>query len=232
MNRATATIAIASALSFAACMHSSAAPSSTVPLAGGSTGASVQPSPDPSPALSEASSTREVPGDPNDKRLADNASAPAESQPTLSDDQILGVTHTANAGEIEQGRLAMTKAHDARVKALAADMVKDHSAAQSQGASLATKAGLKPSPSPASDQLQSEAEGATRSLKSETGSDFDKSYVDTQVREHQAVLDVIDQKLLPNAKGADLKAYLQEVRTTVARHLDHAKGLQQELQQK
>jgi putative membrane protein len=229
MNRAIATIAIAFALSFAACMHSSAGPSATVPLADGSTGTSVAPPSDPGPA--QASSAREIPGDPNDKRLADNAPAPTESQPTLSDDQILGVTHTANAGEIEQGRLAMTKAHDARVKALAADMVKDHNAAESKGASLATKAGLKPSPSPTSDQLQSDAEGATRSLKSETGSDFDKSYVDAQVREHQAVLDAIDQKLLPNARAADLKAYLQEVRTTVSRHLDHAKELQQELQQ-
>ena len=34
----------------------------------------------------------------------------------------------------------------------------------------------------------------------ESGAGFDKSYVDTQVKEHQAVLDMIDQKLLPNAQ--------------------------------
>ena len=148
----------------------------------------------------------------------------------LTEDQILGVTRTANTGEIEQGRLAMTKAHDPRVKSLAAMMVKDHSEAQTKGANVAKKADLKPSSSPTADALQSDAENFTRSLKAESGTDFDKSYVDAQVREHQAVLDAIDQKLMPSAKNPDVKAYLDEVKTTVARHLEHAKELQAALQ--
>jgi putative membrane protein len=161
--------------------------------------------------------------------IADNAGAPTEAQPTLSDEQILGVTSAANEGEIEQGRLAESKAHDLRVKALAALMVKDHTAAQNMGQTLAKKAGLSPTGSPVSTSLQGAAQNVTQSLKSASRADFDRSYVDAQVNEHQDVLDTIDQKLLPNAKNADLRAYLNEVRATVAKHLAHAKELQQAL---
>lgn len=162
--------------------------------------------------------------------VADNAGAPTEAQPALSDDQILGVTHTANVGEIEQGKLAQAKTKDARVQKLASMMVKDHTDADAKGRTLAKKANLKPEPSPTSESLQTDATGATRTLKAEMGADFDKGYVDTQVKEHQAVLDLVDQELIPSATNTDLKAYLAEVRATIALHLQHAEDLQKEMQ--
>ncbi len=162
--------------------------------------------------------------------VADNAGAPTEAQPALTDDQVLGVTHTANVGEVEQGKLAQAKTKDARVKKLASMMVKDHTDADAKGRALAKKANLKPEPSPTSESLEADATGATRTLRAETGADFDKGYVDTQVKEHQAVLDLVDQKLIPSATNADLKAYLAEVRTTIAMHLQHAEDLQKEMQ--
>ncbi len=170
-------------------------------------------------------------GDPNQSPPAalstGNGPAPsAEAMGTLTDEQIVEITHTANAGEIEQARLAQTKAKDGRVKRLAAMMIKDHSDADMKGMKLAKKASLTPSDSPTSTSLKSDAESNTASLKTQTGADFDKAYVDTQVKEHQAVLDMIDEKLSPNAKNADLKAYLTDVRAAVAMHLQHAKDLQ------
>jgi putative membrane protein len=158
-----------------------------------------------------------------------NGPSPTEAQPTLSDAQIIEITHTANAGEIEQARLAQTKAKDARVKKLAAMMIKDHSDADAKGLKLAKKASLTPATSPTAESLKSDAESNTTALKSQMGADFDKAYVDAQVKEHQAVLDTIDQKLVPSAQNADLKAYLADVRTAVAMHLDHAKDLQSAL---
>jgi putative membrane protein len=155
--------------------------------------------------------------------------ASAKSDP-LSDEQILQVTHTANVGEIEQAKLAQSKTKDARVKKLAAMMSKEHTQADAKGMSLSKKDKLTPAPSPASVALESDAKTATSSLKSKTGVDFDKDYVDVQVREHQAVLDTLDQKLIPAASNADLKAYLTEVREKVAMHLQHAQDLQTAMQ--
>jgi putative membrane protein len=158
------------------------------------------------------------------------ASAPADAPTALSDEQILQITHTANQGEIEQAKLAESKSKDGRVKKLAAMMLKDHGAADAKGMAVAKKANLTPAPSPTSSSLESDAKSATTSLASQTGADFDKGYVDTQVKEHQAVLDMIDQKLLPNAKSAEVKAFLTEVRPKIAMHLQHAQDLQTALQ--
>lgn len=48
-----------------------------------------------------------------------------------------------------------------------------------------------------------------------------------RVKEHQAVLDMLDQKLIPGATNSDLKCYLGEVRAKVVMHLQHARDLQQ-----
>ncbi len=161
--------------------------------------------------------------------VADNTAGVPEAQPTLTDNQILGFTHAANVGEIEQGKLAQTKAKDSKVKAFAAMMVKDHTDADNKGKALAKKANLKPEPSPVTESLKTGAEAATTTLKSEMGADFDRGYVDTQVKEHQEVLDTLDQKLIPSATNADLKTYLADVRDAVAMHLQHAEDLQKQM---
>ena len=170
-------------------------------------------------------------GDPNQSPPAalstGNGPAPnAAAMGTLTDEQIVGITHTANLGEIEQAKLASTRAKDGRVKKLAAMMIKDHTAADTKGTELAKRVSLVPSESSTGTSLKSDADSNTASLKTQTATDFDKAYVDTQVKEHQAVLDTIDQKLSPNAKNPDLKSYLTDVRAAVAMHLEHAKDLQ------
>ena len=161
--------------------------------------------------------------------------APAEAQapnaPTdvpiaLSDEQILQVLMTADQAEIEQARLAQTKAKDPRVKKLAAMMIKDHTAAEGRGNMAAKRASLTPTPSPTSISLETDARGLTSTLKSEAGTDFDTGYVDAQVKEHETVLDLIDQKLLPSVQSSEVKALLAEVRPKIMMHLEHARALE------
>jgi hypothetical protein len=53
--------------------------------------------------------------------------------------------------------------------------------------------------------------------------------MNAQVEEHQKVLDTIDRDLLPDVKANSLKAYLNDVRATVANHLADAKRIQHKL---
>ena len=155
---------------------------------------------------------------------------PSDSSATApTDEQILAIVHVANQGEIEQAKLALSKTKDPRVKKLAAMMQKDHTAADDKALSMGKRDRIELTPSKASAELESGANDNTQMLKGASGADFDKGYVDTQVKEHQDVLDTIDQKLVPNAKNADLRTYLAEVRTKVAMHLQHAKDLQAQL---
>jgi putative membrane protein len=187
----------------------------------------------PEPVSPTGAATTGREGDPSQTPPAalstGNGPAPTEAQPTLSDAQILEITHTANAGEIAQAKLALNKGKDARVKKFAGMMVREHTDADAKGMKVAKHASLTPATSPTSDSLQSDADSNTTALKGQMGADFDKSYVDVQVKEHQAVLDTIDQKLVPSAQSADVKAYLADVRTAVATHLQHAKDLQDAL---
>jgi putative membrane protein len=50
-----------------------------------------------------------------------------------------------------------------------------------------------------------------------------------EVEYHQAVLDALDQTLIPSAQNAELKTLLQGVRPAIAAHLERAKQLQSTL---
>jgi putative membrane protein len=156
-----------------------------------------------------------------------DAGAPATT--ALSDGQILQITHFANSGEVAQANVALSMTKDARVRAFAKMMVSDHGDADVHGAEIAKKEGIVLADSPASASLKSGGDAELADLKGRNGTDFDKAYVDAQVKEHQDVLDGIDTKLLPNAKDLELKAYLMEVRVKVAEHLAHARKLQSDL---
>jgi putative membrane protein len=158
------------------------------------------------------------------------ASAPTEAQP-LDDAQILEVIHVANAGEIEQAKLAKSHAQSQRVKNFAAMMLKDHTGADDKELALQRRVKISPAESVASTQLASAGRAATQTLEAQSASAFDVSYAQTQVAEHQKVLDTLDQSLLPAAQSSDVKTFLTDVRRTVAAHLQRAKDLQASLQQ-
>ena len=163
---------------------------------------------------------------------AAGSSGSTEAQPAmqLTDGQILEITHAANLGEIDQAKIALSRTTDARVKSFAQMMVRDHSQADKKGMGIAKRAHLEREPSPASQLLESDVDSAILTLKSEPRADFDRSYVETQVRQHQSVLDTLDEKAMPDASNPDLKSYLGEVRAAVTSHLQHAQDLLSELQ--
>ena len=147
----------------------------------------------------------------------------------IEDEQILQALHTANEGEIEQAKLAQQHARDDRVKRFATMMIRHHTDADDKGRETAKKANVSPAGSDLSRDLENDARQTTSSLSSQSGSNFDRKYIDAQVKEHQAVLDMIDRKLMPNAKSADVKTLLRDVRPTVETHLKEAQQLQKDI---
>jgi putative membrane protein len=189
----------------------------------------VQPAPAPVAEAPTPQYTGNMPTSADVPREGPNAGS-TEAQPAMTDGQILEITHTANAGEIDQAKVALSRTKDTRVRSLAQMMVRDHSQADKKGMVIAKKDNIEREPSPKSTALASDGEGTMRTLKADAAEDFDKDYVDTQIREHQAVLDALDNKLIVSAANPNLKAYLVEVRAAVASHLQHAQDLQKDLQ--
>lgn len=162
----------------------------------------------------------------NDTAGAPRAGTTPESE-ALSDAQIGRITNDANASEIEQGKLARSRAKDARVKAFAERMIKHHTEAKDEQAKLK----LDTAESALSAKLEREGGTTMGTLRANTGPSFDQEYIQTQVKEHQQVLDTIDHQLLPSAQNEALKAYLKKIRPTVEAHLKDARELEAKLTQ-
>jgi len=151
---------------------------------------------------------------------------PAVGQVAPDDAQIAHIVVTANQVDIEAGKLAETKASSAEVKAFGKQMVTDHSGVNKLATDLANKLGVKPEDNPTSQSLKQGGDANLKNLQGQSGVAFDKAYIAHEVAYHQAVIDAIDQTLVPNAKNEELKALIVKVRPAFVAHLEHAKQIQ------
>ena len=156
--------------------------------------------------------------------------APQGSGPQLTNEQILQIARAANAGQIRQAELAHKKAQDWRVQKLAATLIRDRRVEDSKGDAVARKGSLTAEPSPQSVKVEEDADRATKALRAQQGPEFDKSYVDTQVSEHQALLDMLTQTLIPSSTSSDLTGYLRDLKASDELELATARALRAQLE--
>lgn len=150
-----------------------------------------------------------------------------QSAPT--DAQIAAIVVTANQVDIDAGKLADARTHSQDVKQFAQLMIADHTSVNQSAVALAGKLGLTPETNATSQALKEGGDSNVAKLKTLKGAAFDKAYIDHEVAYHQAVLDAIDNTLIPDAKNEELKALLVKVRPAFVAHLEHARHLQMEL---
>ena len=145
---------------------------------------------------------------------------------TLSDAEIMSVLSTANMGEISQGQIALQKAQHIQVKNFAQKMVTDHTDNNQKGQALGARLGITPQNNDISMKLKKDSDDIIMKLNKVDMKDFDKEYMDSQVKIHKMVLKTIDDKLLPNAQNAELRNLLVQTRPAIAMHLQMAEQLQ------
>lgn len=155
--------------------------------------------------------------------LVQNPAAAQAAAPDLSDPEVAHVAVTANSVDIDMGKFAQTRTHNAAVRAFAQRMITDHTGVNEQAAALAKKLGVTPADNAVSQSLEAGAKEARTKLEPLHGAAFDRAYLDREVAYHQAVLDAIDKVLIPTTDNAELKKLLTDVRPAIASHLDHAK---------
>jgi putative membrane protein len=155
-------------------------------------------------------------------------SAQADTPPT--DPQIASIVVTANQVDIDAGKLAEAMGSTPEVKAFGKRMVVDHTAVNKSASDLVKKLKVTPEPSDASADLKKDGDEAMAKLKGLQGAEFDRAYIDNEVKYHQAVIDTVDDTLIPNAKNAELKALLVKVRPQLVSHLEHAKQMQAKME--
>jgi putative membrane protein len=186
--------------------------------------------PKQSPALAEEARTpppTETPavGDPLPLEVPMEPAARAR----LTDTQIVKITDTVNGGEVEQAKVAKERAKNPAVKKFAAMMITQHTQAKEQGLKLSKQTKLEPLDSAVADDLASKGAKTLDALKAADAESFDRTYIESQVKQHQEVLDELDSHLIPEATTPKLKAELEKARVMVEGHLTKAKQIQSEL---
>jgi putative membrane protein len=146
-----------------------------------------------------------------------------------TDPQIAAIVVTANQVDIDAGKLAKARSKTKDVQEFAERMITDHTGVNKAATDLVTKLHVTPEPNPTSASLQKGGDENLAALKKLHGRAFDKAYIDHEVTYHEAVLQAMDQTLIPSAQNAELKALLVKARPAFVAHLEHARRLQAQL---
>ncbi|MEO6819018.1 MAG: DUF4142 domain-containing protein [Ginsengibacter sp.] len=147
----------------------------------------------------------------------------------LTDPEIASVAVTADQIDIDYAMIAKTKGTTAAVKEFAKTMAKDHQSVNDKAVALVTKLGVTPLDNPTTQSLLAGATTMKANLNSLSGAAFDKAYIDNEVAYHKAAIDLVENKLIPDATNADLKALLQSALPIFKEHLAHAEMVQKNL---
>ena len=141
----------------------------------------------------------------------------------LTDGDIVQIVSLVNRGEVDQARLAQTRASSADVREFAQMMITDHQNAQSQleQDNIPDAAGG----GETARLLEASAAATVAALRTYTGATFDRAYMQSQVDQHRWTLNALDQSLVPGARDGDLRGQLLAIRASVAAHLARAQQL-------
>jgi len=143
-------------------------------------------------------------------------SGSSSSQSSASDQDFFTKASSDGASEVQLGQLAEQKASSPQTKAMAQQLVKDHTAANKQLAALAARKHanvmMQPPPSDVMDKLQSLS-----------GSDFDKAYATAMVAGHEKAIALFDSA--SHSSDADVAAFASKTLPTLKHHLQMAQAL-------
>jgi len=149
-------------------------------------------------------------------------------QAALDDPTIVAIFDAANTADIETGRLAAERGHDAKVRDFGAMIARDHQNVRQQGRDLAKRLQVTPTPPKPDEGAKAHAE-AMQTLKNAKGADFDAQFLRHEVAFHQQVIDALQHTLLPAIKNAELKALVEKVAPAFQAHLIAAQQLEKQL---
>lgn len=157
------------------------------------------------------------------------AQAGANDTSSLTDGQVAGVMQAINQAQIQQALLAQSKASTPEVKRFARQMVTTYRAVQTKESALFSRLQISPSESTISNDIRANAQNDLSTLQSSKGKDFDKSYIDAEVKHLQDVSDILD-RATRDSRSSELKTEIQNMRTKADGHLRDAQRIQQNLE--
>jgi putative membrane protein len=137
-----------------------------------------------------------------------------------ADKSFIKSAYQDGLAEIKMGELGQSKSASADVKAFAAQMVTDHSAANTELKTLADSKKVEVATEPGL-----VAQGKAKLLDAKTGADFDKAFAADMVADHKKAVAAFE-KETSNSDDQDVKAFAVKTLPTLKSHLSMAQDLQ------
>jgi len=150
--------------------------------------------------------------------------------PQLTDPQIGSILITANQNAVNAGEVAQTRGSATQVVAFANRMVTEHSAAITDTQSILRLQNIGTADSTVNQQLTTEGNQLVPQLRAAAaGTNFDLTYMCSQVRSNAELIALIDAQLLPDAQNAVLRTNVQTNRALAQSDLNDALTIVQSL---
>jgi putative membrane protein len=147
----------------------------------------------------------------------------SRAEAPLTDGQIAGLMSGIDTAEIDAGRLALSRSHDPNVRQFALRMVSTHQAAESELNAVLSAQGLTPSQSALCNNLVLDSRTRAQALAASADPGFDRAYMTSELQDHEALLALLNNQLVDEAKSPPLRSSLEATRVKVLDHIQMAK---------
>ena len=146
-----------------------------------------------------------------------------------SDTELVGLIDVVNDAEIEMGTMAQTKATDPQVREFARRIIADHRALKTRASAMAENLNLTAALPDEAEDLRENHQEAMRDLEKKTkGAEFDKAFIEHEVRMHRRVLDDVEDAL-ERKESSQLRPLLEQAKAGLQAHLTTAEELDRKL---
>jgi putative membrane protein len=136
---------------------------------------------------------------------------------TVTDAEFVKMAASGGLFEVKSSELAKDQGQSAEVKRFADRMIKDHTKANKELETVAKKAGLE-----VPTKMTDEHAKLLDQVKAAKGSDFDRTYMTTQVKAHEEAVALFE-AASKSVKNPDLKAFAAKTLPVIKEHYEHAK---------
>jgi putative membrane protein len=164
----------------------------------------------------------------SDEPSVGGPSKPDRPMETLSAGQIVTVVATINQGEMQQAEAILLRIEDEEVRAFAEKLLLDHRTEDAKLTRLAGTLGITEESSDLQSDVDELAQRMNRVLEKEQSKErLAPLFLDVQLLMHRNAMKTVD-RLLLQAKQAELRTYLENLRTSLMQHQLHAAKLRKQ----
>jgi predicted outer membrane protein len=149
---------------------------------------------------------------------------------TLDDAHLAGLIEEVNDGAARFASVGERRVTGRQVKRFAHDLATRHAAAKSRFLVRLAQLGIEPASGPVSEQVHADEGGDLETLPGRAGQDFDRAYVDGQLRDLTRAADLLG-RIIARVQRPDLTAALEDLRSRLDADIRGAESFRDSLRE-